>query len=402
MRRIELGFLRKKKNRKALSRASVSVKRAAQGSGRRPPPGAAPGTLVADPNALSSVIRVIAYGEDDMAEAQLDSVEQILEYLGRWPVTWVNVDGLGDTPLIERIGAIFNLHRLALEDVVNVSQRAKVEAHDECLYVVMRMLSVEKNVLSEQFSMFIGSNFVLTFQERRGDYFDPVRGRLWQPSGRIRQRSPDYLGYALIDAVIDSYFPIMEHYDQRLDNIEERVQTMTDRSTIGDLHGVRKDLTALRRAVWPKREALNCLARESYPQISENTRRYLRDCYDHTIQVLDMLENLREIASGLGDLYMSGVGNRMNEIMKVLTLISTIFIPLSFIAGLYGMNFDPDASPWNMPELGWYFGYPVLVLLMVVIAGGQIFFFIKKGWIHWPLGHRSDADQAETPSDETG
>ena len=357
---------------------------------RRPPPGTAPGTLHIDGAAPKPVIRIIAFGKDDLVEAQLESVEEISEYLGKWPVTWINVDGLGDAEVLLKIGEYFKLHRLALEDVVNVNQRAKVENFDDHVYVVMRMLSFEGRLKSKQFSMFIGSDYVLTFQEAQGDYFEPVRERLRLAQGRVRGRNPDYLGYTLIDALIDSYFPIMERYDERLDILEQRVQEFDDKNALNDLHAVRKEMTALRRAVWPKREALNCLVRDPVPLISDKTRLYLRDCYDHTIQIIDMLENLREIASGLVDLYMSGVSNRMNEVMKVLTVIATIFIPLSFIAGLYGMNFDPAVSSWNMPELGWPFGYPLLLAIMAAVALGQLYLFRKKGWISWPRRPKGD------------
>jgi len=353
---------------------------------RRPPPG----TLIVDKAAPEPKIRIIAFDKDDMVEARPESVDEILEFLGKWSVTWINVDGLGDAEVLLQIGALFNLHRLALEDVVNVNQRAKVEHFDDHVYVVMRMLSFEERLRSEQFSMFIGSDHVLTFQERRGDYFEPVRERLRLAQGRVRERKPDYLGYTLIDALIDSYFPIMERYDERLDVLEQSVQEMSDKNALNHLHAVRKDLTALRRAVWPKREALNSLVRDPVPLVDERTRLYLRDCYDHTIQIIDMLENLREIASGLVDLYMSGVSNRMNEVMKVLTVIATIFIPLSFIAGLYGMNFDPAVSSWNMPELGWPFGYPLLLAIMAAVALGQLYLFRKKGWISWPRRPKGD------------
>jgi len=374
----------KKRAKKPSNRAATKSAPKRRRFYRRPPPGTAPGTLIVDAASPKPSIRVIAFGKDDLVEAQLDSVEEISEYLGKWPVTWVNVDGLGDADVLLEIGALFKLHRLALEDVVNVNQRAKVESFDDHVYVVMRMLSVEGRLRSKQFSMFIGKDHVLTFQESRGDYFEPVRERLRLAQGRVRERDPDYLSYTLIDALIDSYFPIMERYDERLDLLEQRVQELDDKNALNDLHAIRKEMTALRRAVWPKREALSCLVRDPVPLISDKTRLYLRDCYDHTIQIIDMLENLREIASGLMDLYMSGVSNRMNEVMKVLTVIATIFIPLSFIVGLYGMNFDPRISSWNMPELAWPFGYPLLLVVMAVLAFVQLYIFRKKGWISWP------------------
>jgi magnesium transporter len=214
-----------------------------------------------------------------------------------------------------------------------------------------------------------------------GDCFDPVRERIRKGRKIFRRSGPDYLAYTLVDAIVDSYFPILERYDERLDNLEKEVLEKPDQQAIGGIHTMRKDLLTLRRAVWPMREAINTLIRSEEDLIKNETRIYLRDCYDHAIQVIDILENLREISSGLVDLYHSNIGNRMNEIMKVLTLIATIFIPLSFIAGLYGMNFDAEKSPWNMPELDWYFGYPLALLFMVMIAAVQLYFFKRKGWI---------------------
>jgi len=348
---------------------------------RKIQPGTAPGTVVADPSAHPSEIRVVAYNPDDMVEDKLDSVDDIPGYLEKWPVTWINVDGLKDAEVINQIGEMLGLHKLALEDVINVHQRAKVESYGENLFIVSRMLRIGEHVESEQFSMFLGSNFVLTFQEVPGDCFVPVRDRIRKGRKVFRKSGADYLAYTLVDAIIDSYFPVLEKYDERMDSLEKQVLEKPDNQAIGGVHTLRKDLLSLRRAVWPMREAINTLTRSEEDLIKDETRIYLRDCYDHTIQVIDMLENLREISSGLVDLFHSNIGNRMNEIMKVLTLIATIFIPLSFIAGLYGMNFDAERSPWNMPELGWYFGYPLALFLMVTVAAVQLYLFKRRGWI---------------------
>jgi magnesium transporter len=348
---------------------------------RRPPPGAAPGTLVPPSGAPFPEIRVTAFGPDGLVEETLKEPDAIPQYLQKWPVTWINIDGLGDEATLLRLGELFSLHKLALEDVVNVNQRAKTEQYENKIFFVARMLTTTERLETEQITLFLGSNYILTFQEKAGDCFDPVRARIRGGKGRMRTGGADYLAYALIDAVIDSYFPVLERYDEKLDDLEQRVMASPDRDVIEDIHAVRKDLLTMRRAVWPVREAVNLLVRDASPLIVEYTRVFLRDCYDHTIQVIDMLENLREIASGLVDLYMSGVSNRMNEVMKVLAIIATVFIPLSFIAGLYGMNFDSSISSWNMPELGLRYGYPLALCVMLLVFIGQLYYFKRKGWI---------------------
>ena len=349
---------------------------------RRTPPGASPGTILPDPKSPRPVIRVLAYDEARCTEKRIDRVEQISALLPEWPVVWINVDGLGDAATIEKLGKMFNLHRLTLEDVVNVHQRAKVEQYDDYLFIVGRMALVHDGKLAtEQVAMFLGKNWVLTFQERAGDCFDPVRERIRKQRGRIRSAVTDYLTYALLDAVVDSYFPVLELYGEKLAALEDEVMAHADRETVRQIHEVRGDLLVLRRGIWPHREALAALARDENPLISAETRVYLRDCYDHTIQIIDLLEGDRELCSDLRDYYLSTISNRMNEVMKVLTIIATIFIPLSFIAGVYGMNFDPAASRWNMPELKWAFGYPFALGLMAAVAGALLIYFWRKGWL---------------------
>ncbi len=345
-------------------------------------PGEMPGTMRATPGAEAPVIRVMGYGPEGMEEHQLDSAAEVEDYLNKWPVLWINVDGLGDVETVRKLGELFDLHRLALEDVINVHQRPKVEQYDERLFVVLRMIHHAGGVLAtEQVSLFLGNGFVITFQEHQGDSFDPVRNRIRQGKGQIRKRGSDYLTYALTDAVIDHYFPVLETYSDHLEGLEDRVFDGPDENLVREIHAVKKDLTILRRAIWPKREAVNALIRESGEMITDETRIYLRDCYDHSVQIIDILENQRELASGLMDLYMSGMSNRMNEVMKVLAVIATIFMPLSFIAGLYGMNFNGESSPWNLPELNWYWGYPLTLSVMAVLTIAQLIFFRRKGWI---------------------
>ena len=347
----------------------------------RAPPGSSPGTLVADPSALPPRMEVIAYGPDNFTRQSIKDVDEVQGFLGKWPVTWVNVDGLGDAHTIERFGAMFHLHALALEDVVNVHQRATLETYEGHHFVVIRMMSLNDHVETEQVSMFLGDGFVLTFQEKPGDCFDPVRERIRNGTPRMRRSGADYLAYALLDAVVDACYPLLETFGERLDALQDEVLEEGSRGTILKVHDAKRDLRVLRRAVWPMRELFNSLYRDPLPYICDETRVYLRDCYDHTIQVMDLVETYREVSSDLTDVYLSTVSNRMNEIMKVLTIISTIFIPITFIAGIYGMNFNPGRSPWNMPELNWYFGYPFALLLMALCVMGMVIFFRRRGWL---------------------
>ena len=343
--------------------------------------GAPPGTLVADPEAPPPVIRVFAYGPKEFVEQDVEDLESLRSLMDKWPVVWVNVDGLGDVETITKVGQVFDLHRLVLEDVVNVPQRPKVEQYEDSLFLVTRMAVLGERLEAEQVSVFLGKGVVLTFQERPGDCLEPVRNRIRKGIGRVRGQGPDYLAYAILDAVIDNYFPILEEFGERLEALEEEVIARPSPAVISQIHSAKRDLLTLRRAIWPQREAMSWLLREPCLLISDDTRLYLRDCYDHVSQIIDMVETFRELASGLVDAYQSSISNKMNEVMKVLTIIATIFIPLSFVAGLYGMNFNQEKSPLNMPELSWYWGYPFALGLMAAIAGGLLIFFWRKGWL---------------------
>ncbi len=347
----------------------------------RNPPGSSPGTMIADPQAPHPQIRVMAYGPDSMTEGEITDVNTIRGYIGKWQVTWINVDGLGDVTTIARLGEMFDLHRLAQEDVVNVHQRAKAELYGNHYFIVARMTELSEHLETDQLSMFLGKNYVLTFQETAGDCFDPVRQRIRKAGGRIRKSGPDYLAYALLDATIDNHFPVLEHYGEKLESLEDEVVLRPDKQVISQVHEVKRDLLPLRRVIWPLRETLNTLAREDTPFICPETRIYLRDCYDHVIQIMDLLENYRDIASSLMEVYLSSVSNRMNEIMKILTIFTALFIPMNLIAGIYGMNFNPDRSPLNMPELNWFLGYPFALALMATVAVVMFFYFRRKGWI---------------------
>jgi magnesium transporter len=302
-------------------------------------------------------------------------VAGLTDILGKWPAVWVNVDGLGDTSVISQLGELFDVHRLALEDVVNVHQRAKVEPYDDHLFVIAHMIQAGEHLGTEQVSFFIGENYLLTFQERAGDCFDMVRQRIRAGRGRIRHAGASYLAYALLDALIDAYFPVLEVYGERIEALESELLTEPDAEMAGRIHAIKRDLLVLRRAIWPHREAIKTLLRDDSPFITDETRIYLRDCYDHVIQLLDLVETYRELASGLLDIYLSSLSNRMNEVMKVLTIFAAIFIPLTFIAGLYGMNFE------RMPELRWSWGYPMALMVMAALTVSLLVFFRRKGWI---------------------
>ncbi len=349
---------------------------------KRTPPGAAPGTLIVDEQAERPRIRVTTYTADRLGEVEVSSAAALPPPVAADAVVWVDVQGLGDLETIQALGRTFGLHPLALEDVVNVHQRPKVDTYPDHVFIVTRMPACGDGATTEQVSMFLGASYLLTFQERAGDCFEPVRSRLRaSPGGRIRSAKADYLAYALLDAAIDGFFPLLERYGEEVETLEDEVVARPGDETIGRIHAVKHDLLALRRAIWPQREMISTLIRDDNPLIAAPTRTFLRDCYDHIIQLVDMLETYREVASGLVELYLSSLSARMNEIMKVLTFIATIFIPLGFVAGLYGMNFDPAASPWNMPELAWYWGYPFALAVMAAIALGMIGYFHARGWI---------------------
>ena len=354
-------------------------------------PGAVPGTLEIDPGAPFPKIHVIGFSPETIKEKEITDTAELSTFLETWPLTWVNVDGLGDSATLLALAEIFQIHKLALEDVVHVHQRSKVDVYDNNLFVVARMASVLNGVLeTEQLSIFLGDGYIVTFQEREGDCLEPVRERIRKGKGRIRNSGADYLAYAVLDAVVDAWFPVLEDYGESLQRLEDTILERPDNQTVSSIHRVKRDLLEMRRTVWPTRETVNSLMREN-EFIQPDTNLYLRDCYDHVIQIMDMMESYRDMASGLMELYLSSLSNRMNEIMKVLTIIATIFIPLTFIAGIYGMNFNPDASPWNMPELNWRYGYLFFWVIMAVIGGAMALFFRRRGWLGSP-GRKRDRD----------
>jgi magnesium transporter len=346
-------------------------------------PGSAPGTLRIEADATPTQLVLIDYCTTHSTRIPLARPEDCIPYLDSESVSWIDVHGLGDEEVLMGLGEVFQLHPLMLEDVVNVPQRPKVEDYGDQLLIIARMVMIKPGdgFISEQVSLILGKHYLTTVQEEpERDCFGPVRHRIKNGKGIIRKQGPDYLAYALLDAVIDGFFPVLETYGERIEALENEVVMAPSRQTLEKIHLIRRELLDLRRAIWPQRDAITALMRDGSPLISQEVSVYLRDCYDHTIQVLDMVETYRELASSLMDVYLSSISNKMNEVMKVLTVISTVFIPLTFVAGIYGMNFNPDKSPLNMPELNWYWGYVLCWAVMLTIAAGLIYYFWRKGW----------------------
>lgn len=355
---------------------------------RRARPGESPGAIEAAPDAQPTTMSVMAYGPDGFEEKKIDDVGEVEPFLERWPVCWLNISGLADVATLQRIGERFGIHRLVLEDVVNIHQRPKIEEYGHDAYLVVRAFENGDEPRCEQISLYLTKGLLLTFEERATGKFRAVRRRIRHGKGNIRHRGPGYLAYALLDTIIDQYFPLMERYDDRLGEIEDAIIGAHDTHRVHQIHVIKRELLAVRRAVWPLREVIHSMLRDESELVDDFTRVHLRDCHDHIVDLLDLLETYREMTAGLMDAHLSIASNRMNEVMKVLTIVATIFIPLSFIAGVYGMNFDPSASPWNMPELGWPYGYPAVLLLMLLVGVGMLACFRAAGWLGGPPRRR--------------
>jgi magnesium transporter len=327
-------------------------------------------------------IRVLAFGPDALDDAKHVEPAQIATWIGRRPVVWFDVAGLDDAAAIARIGDALGLHRLALEDVVHLDQRPKLEEYGDVSYVVLRMLTTARGTDGEQLSLFLGRGFVATFQETLadGDCLDPVRERIRQGGPRLREGGAGYLAYAILDTVIDAYFPVLEKLGDRIEEIEAKILENPEPGLLPELHLLRRDLLVLRRHIWPLRDVLSSILREEDGPFDASLRVYLRDCHDHAIRLLDFAETYRDIAAGLLELYLTTLSHKLNEVIKVLTVVTTIFIPLSFLAGIWGMNFQP-VSPWNMPELSWKYGYPLALGFMAAVGGVMLYFFRRRGWI---------------------
>jgi magnesium transporter len=356
--------------------------------------GTPPGTIIVDENAEQPIIFLIDYNQTELIQKQISYPEECLNYLDTESVSWVDVQGLGSKDILHRLGQTFDLHTLILEDIVNMVERPKIEDYEEQLVIIAHMVVPNHNnggFYSEQVSLVLGKYYVLTVQEEpEHDCFDGVRMRINKAKGIIRRQGSDYLAYSLLDAIIDGFFPVLELYGERIDDLEEEVIVNPSQQTLQKIYQIRRELLQLRRAIWPQRDAINSLIRDGSELISDDVRIYLRDCYDHAVQVMDIVETYRELVAGLMDVYLSAISNKMNEIMKLLTVVSSIFIPLTFIAGVYGMNFNTEKSPHNMPELNWYWGYPLCLGVMALVAISLLYFFWRRGWLTNSVNFQKD------------
>ncbi len=340
--------------------------------------GLAPGTLVFTGAEKTDkvTIRVLDYDEEDFKEIQVENIEDIMPLKETDTVTWVDIRGLQDISVIEKLGRMFSIHPLVLEDVVHPIQRPKMEEFDTYIFFVLRMFYFDnENIVEEQISIILGENYVITFQERPGDVFDPIRERIRSGTFRIRKSKSDYLLYSLIDAIVDNYFIILEKIGDTTEDIEDDLLANPSQDTLLEIQGLKRKIITLRRAIWPLREVMNGLDRTESDLVIQATKIYVRDVYDHTIQVIDTIENYREILSSMLDIYLSSLSNSMNLVMKTLTIIATIFMPLTFVAGIYGMNFV------YMPELKWKFGYLFVWVIISIISLIMYAYFKRKKWL---------------------
>lgn len=360
-------------------RQSTGSTRRRFAASRRAPIGSPPGTLIVDERASATTLRLIRIFDDHVEETVDAGFEQVAEAAQHGRI-WLDVVGLADIDMIARLGELFGLDRLAIEDIVSTGQRPKVDLYETHPLVVVHMFDGRSVGSKEQVSIVFDDRHVLTFQERPGDCLDPVRKRLSMVSGRIRSRGSAYLVYAILDTILDAYFPLLDTIGEELEQIEDRIAAEPRREDIGRLHRIRRDLLVMKRALWPAREMLSALTRAELGLIPREVENYMRDTYDHAMQLIDVVEAHRELATGLLDLYLNSVSTRMNEVVKLLTMVATIFIPLSFLTGVWGMNFKPDTSPWNMPETLTYFGYPLALAIMALIGFLLAAFFWWKKW----------------------
>jgi magnesium transporter len=342
--------------------------------------GLPPGTLVhiGEKKTETARITILDYDEAHCEEKEAATIEECSPFKEKPTVTWIAIEGIHQTEIIEKLGKHFDLHPLILEDIVNTDQRPKIEDFGSYVYIVLKMLhyhEAQHQLHVEQVSLVLGTNFVIAFLENKTDVFNPLKERIRNGKGRIRKLGADYLAYSLIDAIVDNYFIILEKFGEEIEVLEENLVAYPGPKTLREMHHLKREMIFLRKAVWPLREVISALERGESSLIVESTRLYLRDIYDHTIQIIDTVETLRDMVSGMLDIYLSSMSNRMNEIMKVLTIIATLFIPLTFLAGVYGMNFK------YMPEIEWRWGYPLVLLIMVIAAIWMLVYFRKKKWL---------------------
>ncbi|MBN1913203.1 MAG: magnesium/cobalt transporter CorA [Candidatus Omnitrophica bacterium] len=348
--------------------------------------GQAPGSIiyVGERKVEKPSISIIDYDEKNFQEKEVKNIEECFPFKESPTITWINIDGLHDTEIISKIGNYFGIHHLILEDIANTSQRPKFEESGKYIFVVLNMLYFDEKdneTKTEQVSLVFGENFVISFQEQEGDVFNPIRARIRDDKGRVRKSKADYLAYSLVDAVVDNYFMILEKMGEQIANMEDELVANPSTEKLQLIQNLKRDIIFLRKSVWPLREIISGLQRTESDLFQDSTKVYMRDLYDHTIQVIDNIESLRDMVSSMLDIYMSSISNKMNEVMKVLTIIATIFIPITFVAGVYGMNFDHGVSNLNMPELTWRFGYFFAWGIMISIIIGMLIYFKNKKWI---------------------
>ncbi len=345
--------------------------------------GQSPGTLIYTGEKPPGIFKcnLIAYNKDQYVEKIVSEPEEILQYLKPDEKIWINVDGIQHPDKIGKLGELFKINPLTLEDILNTAHRPKTEDLGEYIFIVIKLLKYDENQLKvEHVSLVLKKNFVLSCQEDEKDEFEVIRENIRKNKGHIREFKTDYLTYRLLDWVIDNYFSVLESVGDKIEEIEDELLAKPARETLHKLYRLKADMILIRRAVWPLREAINNLEKIESELLKSSTSIYLRDLYDHIIQIIDTTENYREMIAGMMDIYLSSVSNRMNEVMKVLTIISTIFIPLTFIAGIYGMNFNTNASPYNMPELNWFYGYPFILVVMFIVGLSLLYLFKRKNW----------------------
>lgn len=342
-------------------------------------PGTPPGTLIGNEEA-SGRFRLIDFTDKNFTDITVQDIEECRPFLNTDSITWIHIQGQIQPEIIKNLGLLFDLHPLALEDILNKGQRPKVEEFENLLFVIMAMpVDTDGTNHVEQVSVFLGQKYLISFHGGSEDPFEPLRERLRKKVGRIRQLSADYLLYCILDIVIDHGYPVLERISEEIEAVEDQLlSTNVDNNTLAQIHLIRRELLLLRKSLWPQRDVLNVLLRNETTLINESTHIYLRDCYDHTIQIFDMVENYREMANSLIDVYLSSVSHRLNDIMRLLTVIATIFIPLTFVVGVYGMNFSHENSPWAMPELHWYYGYPMVWGIMIGLVLLMIYYFKRK------------------------
>jgi magnesium transporter len=357
---------------------------------KRTSPGAAPGAINLAEDAKAPMLYVTSFNTELLFEMPFDSLDQVQERIEKYPemIHWIELKGFGDRSLLERFCYEYNIHRLEMEDVINTYQRPKLEEFDDHLFIVTRLLKMnEGNLHNDQLSLFVKENIVITIQEYYDDYFEAIRTRIRSGRGHLRSSSSDYLSYTLLDSIVDTYFPLLEVLGERLDELEDELFTKPTRNSLQRIQQIKRELIVLRRSVFAERDKVNDILRSTSGIISDQTKLYFRDTYDHTIQVMDLVESYKEITASLMDIYLSSVSNKLNAVMKVLAVISTIFIPLTFIVGVYGMNFpnvDPETGqklPLNMPELYSPYGYVGVMLFMLILVLIQLYVFWRKGWM---------------------